>query len=188
MGMNETLNVIKQRRSIRRFDSRRISSEALDAILEAALFAPSAMNQQKWYFSVVQNKAILDEMVEITRTNQLNSNVPLLVQKAGSADYHTYYYAPTVVIVSGDQQAKFISIDCAAAAQNIALAAASLGVGSCIMTSAGLLFASEKGRAMRKTLGIPSGYEHVCTVALGYQMGDSPAAPPRNREVINFIK
>ncbi len=188
MVMNETLSVIKHRRSIRQFDTRQIGADALHAILEAALLAPSAMNQQKWHFSVVQNKAMLTKMVQITKANKLNSDIPFLIQKAGSDDYHTYYQAPTVVIVSGDQQAKFIMFDCAAAAQNIALAAASLGIGSCIMTSAGFLFASEEGRAMQKGLGIPVGYEHVCSIALGYCQGVSPAAPPRNKEVFSFIK
>ncbi|MGD9364384.1 MAG: nitroreductase family protein [Desulfobacteraceae bacterium] len=187
--MNETISVIKQRRSIRRFDARQITMDALNAILEAALYAPSATNQQKWHFSVVQNKAMLKKMVQITKTNKLNSEVPFLIQKAGNDDYHTYYHAPTVVIVSGDQQAKFIMFDCAAAAQNIALAAASLGIGSCIMTSAGFLFASEEGCAMKKELGIPEGYEHVCSIAMGYHKGDWPATPPRNKkEVFSFIK
>jgi nitroreductase len=95
---------------------------------------------------------------------------------------------PAVVLVSGDQQAKFIMFDCAAAAQTIALAAASLGIGSCIMTSAGFLFASEQGRDMKKDLGIPEGYEHVCSIALGYNRGDWPVAPPRKKDVFSFIK
>jgi len=187
MVMNETLSVIKQRRSIRQFDTRQIPNDEMSAILEAALFAPSAMNQQKWHFSVVQNKTMLTKMVQITKANKLNSEIPFLIQKAGSDNYHTYYQAPTVVIVSGDQQAKFIMFDCAAAAQNIALAAASLGIGSCIMTSAGFLFASEEGRAMKEALGIPGGYEHVCSIAMGYSKGDPPVAPPRNKEVFSYI-
>ena len=188
MVINETLRVIKLRRSIRRFDSRQIPNDALNAILEAGLFAPSAMNQQKWHFSVVQNKAMLKKMVQITKANKIDSNISFLVQKATSNDYHTYYHAPTVVIVSGDQQAKFIMFDCAAAAQNIVLAAASLGIGSCIMTSAGFLFASEEGCAMKKDLGIPDGYAHMCSIAMGYGQGDHPATPPRNKEVFSFIK
>lgn len=186
--MNETLNVIKRRRSIRQFDARPISDDALHAILEAALFAPNAMNQQKWHFSVVQNKRMLRKMVQITKANKLDSNIAFLIEKARGDDYHTYYHAPAVVLVSGDQQAKFIMFDCAAAAQTIALAAASLGIGSCIMTSAGFLFASEQGRDMKKDLGIPEGYEHVCSIALGYNRGDWPVAPPRKKDVFSFIK
>lgn len=188
MVINETLEVIRQRRSIRQYETRQISDNKLNAILEAALFAPTAMNQQKWHFAVVQNKSVLAKMDGIARENKLNSNIAFLVKKAEQNDYHTYYRAPTVVIISGEQQAKFIQMDCAAAAQNIALAAESLGIGSCIMTSAGFLFASAKGRAMKKELGIPEGYEHICSVSLGYKGTDKTTAPPRNREVFSYIK
>ena len=82
MVTNEMIGVIKQRRSIRQFDPRQIPADALNTILEAALFAPSALNQQKWYFSVVQNKTLLKKMVQITKANKLNSDIPFLIQKA----------------------------------------------------------------------------------------------------------
>lgn len=188
MVTNETLKVIKQRRSIRQYDARPVPDEMLEAILEAGLYAPSAMNQQKWHFTVVRNKSTLKKMVQITRENLLNSNVPFLIQRAESDDYHTYYHASTVVIVSRDMEARFSEFDCVAAAQNIALAAESLGIASCIMTSAGFLFASEKGQEMKGALGIPQGYEHVCSIALGFRAGERPSAPPRNREVFTYVR
>lgn len=186
--MNEVIATIKERRSIRQYDIKQISTNDLDAILEAALFAPTAMNQQKWHFSVVQSKAVVKRMVQITRQNKLNSDVAMLVKAAENPDYHTYYGAPTVVIVSGEKGARFAAFDCAAAAQNIVLAAQSLGIGSCILTSAGFLFASSEGEAMKKELGIPKDYEHICSVALGYNGGEKPVTPPRNREVFSHIK
>jgi nitroreductase len=186
--INETLEVIRHRRSIRQYEARQISDSELNAILEVALFAPTAMNQQKWHFSVVQNKSALAKMDRIARENKRNSNIPFLVKTVEQDDYHTYYRAPTVIIVSGEQGAEFIQMDCAAAAQNIALAAESLGIGSCIMTSAGFLLASAKGLAMKKELGIPDHYEHMCSIALGYGYGNKPPAPPRNREVFSYIK
>lgn len=187
-AMNEVIATIKERRSIRQYDTKQIPTGHLDAILEAALFAPTAMNQQKWHFCVVQKKAVLKRMVQITRQNKLNSNVAILVKAAENPDYHTYYGAPTVVIVSAEKGAQFAPFDCAAAAQNIVLAAQSLGIGSCIMASAGFLFASEEGEAMKKELGIPKNYEHICSIALGYNGGEKPVAPPRNREVFSHIK
>jgi nitroreductase len=146
------------------------------------------MNQQKWHFTVVQNKAVLKKMVRITKENKLNSDIAFLVKHAEQSDYHTYYAAPTVVIVSGEQGADHIHMDCAAAAQNIALAAASLGIGSCIMTSAAFLFASPDGRTMKNELGIPETHEHICSIALGYSSGDTTPPPPRNRGVFNYVK
>jgi nitroreductase len=186
--INEVLETIKKRRSLRQYASKQISDSDLNAILEAALFAPTAMNQQKWHFTVVQKKSVLAKMDRIARENKRNSDIPILVKSIEQKDYHTYYRAPTVVIVSGEQQAKYVQMDCAAAAQNIALAARSLGIGSCIMTSAGFLFASDRGQAMKKKLGIPENYEHICSVALGYGAANNPSAPPRNREVFSYIK
>lgn len=185
---NDTLAVIRNRRSIRQYDTRQITDSELKAILEAALFAPTAMNQQKWHFTIVQSNAVLAKMDLITKENKLNSDIPMMVKSAASDDYHSYYRAPTVVIVSGEQDAKFIEMDCAAAAQNIALAAESLGIGSCIMTSTGFLFASAKGQKMKKELGIPNGYEHMCSIALGYKESENCTAPPRNREVFSYVK
>ena len=186
--INETLTIIRQRRSIRQFEARQISDTELNAILEAALFAPTEMNQQKWHFAVVQSKSALEKMDRITRENKLNSNIAFVVKNAEQDDYHTYYRAPTVMIVSGDKQAKSIQIDCGAAAQNIVLAAESLGIGSCIITSAGFLFASTNGRKMKKELGIPKGYEHICSIALGYKATEKLMTPPRNREVFSYLR
>jgi nitroreductase len=188
MMVNETLEVIRRRRSIRRYLAKQISGSEINQILEAAVFAPSAMNQQKWHFAVVQNKSVLSRMVQITRKNKLRSNISVLVKMAQEEDYHTYHGAPTVVIVSGEEQTKFVELDCAMAAQNIALAAESMGIGSCIMTSAGLLFASVEGLEMKKELGIPKGYKHICSIALGYRMDDPCMVPPRNREVFSNVQ
>ena len=188
MVINETLDVIKRRRSIRLYESGQITDSELNAILESALFAPTRMNQQKWHFTVVQNESILAKMDLITKENKLNSDIKIMVKSAQSNDYHTYYRAPTVIIISGEKQANFIQLDCGAAAQNIALAAESLGIGSCIMTSPRFLFASAEGRAMKTEFGIPDGYEHICSIALGYKVGEKPTTPPRNREVFSYIK
>ena len=186
--MNETIKVINSRRSIRQYKPEQISDAELQQILDCAIYAPNARNQQMWHFSVIQNKDLLYRMVNITKENMKNSGIEFLIEKVSKPDYHTYYNAPTVIIVSGKEDSKFIQIDCGAAAQNIALAAKSLNIGSCIMTSSGFLFASEEGKNLKKELGIPDGYNHVCAISLGYIDGDTPEAPPKNREVINYIK
>ena len=186
--MNETLEVIRKRRSIRKYKPEQISDADLETIMEAAIYAPSAMNQQKWHFTVIQNKDMIDNIVSIIKENIMNSGIEFLIEKASTPGYNTFYNAPTVVLVTGDEKAKFVQFDCGAAAQNIALAARSLNIGSCVMTSSGFLFASEKGNELKKELGIPDGYNHMCAVALGYQDCETPDAPPRNQDVINYVK
>ena len=185
--MNETLEVIRKRRSIRRSKAEQIPDSELQEILNCALCAPNARNQQKWHFTVIQNKDMLDKMENIAKENMLNSGIEFLAKRARAPDHRTFFNAPTVVLVSGDEKARFVEIDCAAAAQNILLAAESLDIGSHIMTSSELIFAPEKGNELKKELGVPDGYNHVCTIALGYK-DESPTAKPRNRDVINYIR
>ncbi len=185
--MNETIKVIKGRRSIRKYKEKQIEDSDIQTILDCAIHAPSAMNQQKWHFTVIQNRAMLNRMVDIIKENIMNSGIEFLIGKASEADYNTFYRAPTVVLVTGDENARLIELDCGGTAENIALAARSLNIGSCVMTSSGFLFASEKGNQLKKELGIPKGYKHVCAVSLGYQ-DEEPAAPPKDKGVINYIK
>jgi len=186
--MNETIKVIKDRRSIREFKAEQITDSEVRQILDCAIYAPNARNQQVWHFTVIQNKDMLNKMVDIITENIMNSGIKFLIEKASSPGYNTFYNAPTVILVTGDEKSKFVQFDCGAAAQNIALAAKSLNIGSCVMTSSRFLFASEKGNELKKELGIPDGYSHMCAVALGYQDCENPDAPPRSQDVINYIK
>lgn len=186
--MNETLQVIKSRRSIRNYKADQITEAELQAILESAIYAPSAMNQQKWHFTVIQNEELLDRMVSTIKEKIVNSGNEVMAKRASDPNYHTFYHAPTVILISAAEKAPWIHLDCGLAAQNITLAAEALNIGSCIIASSSLLFASEKANEFIAELGIPEGYNHVCTVALGYINGDHPAAPPRNTDVVNYVK
>ncbi len=186
--MNETLTIIRRRRSIRKYKQEQIAEAELQAILDAAIYAPNARNQQKWHFTVVQNQATLERLGKLMKESMINSGIPFMAERANEPDFDAFNHAPTVIVISADENARFVQIDCGAAAQNIALAAESLNIGSCLMTTPDLLFISEKGNELKKELGFPDGYAHVCTIPLGYKEGTQPSAPSRNSEVINYIK
>jgi len=186
--MNETLSVIRSRRSIRAYKAEQITDSELQQILESALYAPNAMNQQKWHFTVIQDKEVLGRMVNTIKENIANSDNEFLKQIASTPDYNTFYNAPTVILISADEKGHWVQIDCGLAAQNITLAAESLNIGSCVIASSAFLFTSDKGNEFKKELGIPNGYNHVCTVALGYKTSENPVAPPRNKDVINYVR
>ncbi len=188
MRTNQTLEVIKHRRSIRSFQPEQITEPQLQALMEAAMAAPSALNQQKWHFTVVGDRALIDLMVDIVKENMAKLGHESFTKRASDPAYHTFYHAPTVIMISGDEKAMFTQVDCGAAAENIVIAAQALDLGSCIMTSPGLLFMSEKGNELRGRLGIPVGYNHVCTVAVGRRRGDSPPMPPRNKDVVTYVR
>jgi len=186
--MNEILKIIKNRRSIHQFKKNQVGDAELQTIMEAAVCAPNAMNQQKWHFAVVQNKEMLDRIISVIKENMMKSGVEFLASRAKLPEFTPFYGAPTVVFVSADDRAQFTKTDGALAAENIVLAAASLGIGSNIQTSPGFLFASEKGNVIKKELGIPDHYSYVCNITLGYPDGPHPEAKPRTKEVITYIK
>ena len=60
--MNETLQTIKARRSVRAYTEQQVSAEDLNLILEAATYAPNGMHLETWHFTAIQNKEVLKEL------------------------------------------------------------------------------------------------------------------------------
>ena len=129
--MNETLKVIRERRSIRYFREEQIKEKELQAILEAGIYAPSARNGQPWHFTVIQNKGLIDRLNRDFKELARNSDHAYAKRAANIKGYHVFHNAPTVIILSGDEDNHYSIVDCAAAVQNILLAAESLGIGTC---------------------------------------------------------
>lgn len=186
--MNKTLEVLKKRRSVRKYKPEQIRDADLETIMEAAIYAPSAMNQQKWHFTVIQNREKLDKMAQTAREKLLKSPIPFLAERAKDPNHNIFHKAPTMVIITADEKAGFINLDCGMAAENIALAATSLGIDSCIIAMTGTLFEGDNADAIKKELGIPQGYKFVISVALGYRDMATPPAPHKNKKNINYIK
>ncbi len=185
--MNETIKTIKNRRSIRQYKPLQIANAEIQAIMETAIHAPSAMNQQKWHFTVIQNRETLTKLTEMVRQSMLKSSMEFAVERAKNPDFNVFYNAPTVVLVTADEKAGFTEFDCGAAAENIAVAACSLGIGSCMIGLSAFLFNSEESGEIKKELGVPEGYKFIITIALGYKDIDPPV-PPKNKDAINYVK
>lgn len=89
--MNEVLKAIKSRRSVRAYTEQQISQEDLNAILEAATYAPSGMNYQTWHFTAIQNAAVLEELNEKIKGAFAKSEEPRLQERGHSQTYCCYY-------------------------------------------------------------------------------------------------
>ena len=186
--MNETLKTILNRRSIRKFQPEQIKDEELQAILEAGRYAPSAMNQQSWHFTVVQNPAILQQLNQACKNAYLKSGNQRFEERAKSEDFKIFYNAPTFIMVFGDETAIAPLHDGSLALGNMLLAAHSLGIGSCWIHAMNYLFKTEEGNALKKELGIPEGYVPVGSGAFGYPAVEPPAPAPRRENTVNIIK
>ena len=184
---NETLSVIRRRRSIRKYKAEQVSDEEVQAIIEAAIYAPSGQNLQGWHFSVVQNHELIVKMRESMKDNMRATGNEAQFARANDPAFVPFFNAPTLIVISAEFGSRFAQIDSGIAAENIALAAESLNIGSCIMTSSTMVFAGANATALKKAIGMPDGFEHVCTVALGYK-DENPEAQPRKSSTVNYVK
>jgi len=183
--MNETLNVIKNRRSTRAFKQEQIKPEELELIVEAGTFAPSGHNSQPWYFTVIQKREVIDHINETSKEVMAQMEIEWMRNAGMNQAFDITYKAPTLIIVSGRKDGITWKTDCAAAIQNMLIAAESLNIGSVWVGFAAFCF-NKPGEAEK--LGIPAGYEPFYGVALGYKAQDNPPAPERKKDVVMYIR
>ena len=186
--MNETLKNIGNRRSTRVFMPEQLKDVELQAIIDAGIYAPSATNKQPWHFTVIQSKDIIDRLSDAFKEITKKSDVEYLKKFAGNEKFHVFYNSPTIILVSGDGNNKYASVDCAAAVENMLIAAESLEIGSCWIGLIAYLLNSEEGKEFVKELGIPQGFKQIHAVSLGYKKNKSSNAPSRKENTVNYIK
>jgi len=181
---NPVLEAIKNRRSIRRYLPDQIKDAELAAILEAGAYAPSAHNEQPWHFTVIRNRELLDRISDKSKELMAAQETDWIKKMGQNPDLHIFYKAPTVVLVSTRLGAMSPKVDCAAAIQNMLLAAESLDIGSCWVGLARYYFSLESELPL---LGIPDGYEPFYAVTLGYKAQRPSRALPRKKDLVNYL-
>ena len=115
--MNQVLENIYARRSVRKFTEQTVSKQQLEALVGAGIHAPSGMNKQLWHFSAVQNRQLLSSLAK---------TVGEILGREG----YDFYSPNALILVSNHRDNPHGEADCACALQNIFLAAQSLGLGS----------------------------------------------------------
>ena len=173
--MNETLKVLKERRSIRKYKAEQIKDSELDLILEAGTWAPTGKGQQSPVMVVVQDKETISYM------SKLNAQIQ------GNPKADPFYGAPTVVVVLADGEKPNWFADGSLVMGNLMNAAHSIGVGSCWINRARELFDMPEGKELLKKWGLEETYRGVGNCILGYADGPAPAPKPRKADYIRRV-
>jgi nitroreductase len=189
-GMNPVIENMMKRRSTRQFKKDQLSEDILGQILGAALFAPSAHNQQSWHLTVVQDPLVIAQLNEDTKAQALKASDSSLSKMGRSSTFNIFYHAPTVLVVAYDMNAMMPYEDCAALTQNILLAAESLDVGSCWIGYLRYLFESSQVdiNEYLRLLQLPEGYVPIYGIALGYKTKANRIAPKRQANKVNYLR
>ena len=181
--MNETLKVIAERYSCRNYDGVLPEREKLEAIALAAVQSPSAMNNQPWEIVVVTDKALIEKMdaagIKFFAEAEDKSTYERLMERGGKL----FYNAPSMFIILKKPGS---DLDCGIVSENIALAAASLELGSVICGLAGIPFSGSDGEEYKQKVGFTDGYEFGMAVLVGNAIGTgTPHEPDMSK--IRFV-
>lgn len=175
--MNDLMDVIKGRRSIRKYENKQVSPEALSQVLEAIRWAPSWANCQCWEVVVVTDKAIKEKLQKTLPPKgnpafKAMVQAPIVLALCAKTGVSGYY--------KGAETTKFgdwFMYDLGIATQNLCLAAHSLGLGTVIV---GLFDHEKAGRV----INLPMGYELVTMIPLGHPAKTGSA--PKRRTAGDF--
>lgn len=164
-AMNENLQFIFSRRSIRKYLDQQIDEKTITDLLEAAMAAPSAVAKDPWHFIVLRKRGTLDKLAELLPNGQMLRQAPLGILVCG--DMHKAH----------DQQESYMLQDLSAAVENMLLAATALGLGGCWL---GVHPRKERMEGVRLMFRLPDGIIPFCAVSLGW-----PAEHPKARTRYN---
>ena len=189
--MPDVLETIMHRRAIRRFGPKQIEEAALQQILQAGLYAPSAGGRQGVIFAVCQDKAVNERLGKIKRANShfrmstatsfVSHEQPSIVDDTKLTN--AFYDAPTVITLFAPKNFLFSVDDCAVAAENMVLAADALGVGSCYIGQGWTAFADPYGQQILRQWNVPADRYAVMQLLLGYpREGDRHPIPKPRKE------
>ena len=188
------MKCIKSRRSIRNYREEALSKEIIEKIIEAGRYAPSAENRQPWRFIVITSREATKKLSDETKKQiewilkkrrKLRKRYPelddkqtiLFLQAVARASKDVIFHdAPVVIFIITENKA-FYDESCACAAENMMLAAWSMGIGSCWIGFAKFL---EMSNDAMKMLDIPAEHHIAACLVFGYPEKVPKKPLPRN--------
>ncbi len=170
--MENIIQILKTRRSIRKFQNRQIDPAVLDTILEAGTYAPTGMNCQSPVMVVLQDPAKIREL------SQLNAKI------LGKPEADPFYGAPTVIVVLADRTKPTFREDGCLVMGNLLNAAHGMGIGSCWIHRAREEFETPEGEQLLRRWGLSADYVGIGHCILGYPEGNIPSARARKEGYI----
>jgi len=164
------LTAIRKRRAVRDYTQQPVSAAALRELIAAASWAPSAMNDQPCHFTVVTDAALLDEISAYSKKWMLKgiSAMPRpghFRDLLSDPEFHIFYHAPVLIVLSALGDRQWSAEDCALAAQNLMLAAVDQDLGTCWIGFAQGWLNTEEGHDM---LGLPRSSRVVAPIIVGH--------------------
>jgi len=179
---------ISGRRSTREYKAEAVDERTIRRLIDAAVHAPSAVNEQPWTFTVVRDQSVLDRISRDAKSHML-ATMPTGSQSdhfrslLNDPNFHIFYHAPVLILISAIAQGSWIVEDCALAAENLMLAAYADRLGTCWIGFAQSFLNTPDGKKM---LSLPAAWVPVAPIIVGYPKA-APAPVPRKEPEIRWV-
>jgi nitroreductase len=162
----EMLDLIRKRRTIRRFTEADVSEEHVETLLELAMCAPNRLNRQPWHFVVIRDKELQKQIADAYQVRPYVEQAPVVIAVgANPAESPTWM------------------MDISAAAENLLLAATALGLGGAWFGAPDTVLWDQTERLAREALGIPSHIRIPTMLAIGHPAEEPPPHGKHDRFV-----
>ena len=162
--MNELIEIIKKRRSVRKFEPKPVPEEIIKDILDCARLAPTAINIQPWLFGAVTDAGLKREIADMTDHGKFIKN------------------SAVCFAVFADSTKKYFLEDGCAATENILLACTAHGIGSCWVAGHKKAYVDSIG----KLLNVPEPYTLIALIAAGYS-NEKPSPKKKTLDEVSFF-
>jgi len=180
---------IEGRCSVRNFSKEPVSRDTVQTLLSLAVRAPTAMHIEPWEFVLVQDKALLKRISDISR-DSMRALMTELHQTSGSlglseqAEFDAFHGASTLIVICARQDGRFMQADCWLAAQNLMLGAFGMGFGTCVI---GMTLAALNRPDIKQSLGIPPKFEAVAPIIVGIPVGKGTSIVRKPPHVLAWL-
>ena len=176
------LDAIYVRRSVRSYTPERLERSTVEALLNAAIQAPTAMHEEPWTFAVVQDRGALDRISDRAKELwQAEAGHAELATRFSAHHESVFYNAGTLIVIGARTVTPFVVADCWLAAENLMLAACALGLGSCVIGSAVPALNTPDAKV---AAGIPADVTAIAPIVVGVPSGTVAPALRRDPEIV----
>lgn len=181
----ELKEAIYTRRAVRDFTTEPVDKETLRGLIDAAIQAPSAVNQQPWSFCIVRDNAVLAQISREAKAHMVRTSPVGLVshhfdQLLNDPNFDIFYHAPALIVISTVSAIPWAVEDCSLAAENLMLAARAEGLGTCWIGFAQAWLGTPEGKAL---LQLPATYMPIAPIIVGHPKSIPPSVPRQEPEI-----
>jgi nitroreductase len=177
---------IYSRRAVREYTAEPVAEPVLRQLIDAAIQAPSAANEQPWVFSVVRDPAVLDRISAAAKAHVLvappeGMTPEHLHARLDDPDFQIFYHAPALIVISSATHGRWAAENCALAAENLMLAARAAGLGSCWIGFAQDWLATPEGKT---AIGVSQTCIPVAPIIVGHPEYEPGPVARREPDII----